>query len=641
MANKKSKSGRDEERIESERDAEREGFGDTSGPEVSGAPPPTVGREAAVGEPGQSEREAEREAFGDTSGPEVSGTPAPPAGRDAAAGAPGEAVPEEEAASAKPEDQSRIVAEQMKPLDSDEVGTPLAGPGTAKRAKEERADETGTGDMPPQAGAEGLQDASTTDTAPADPPPTGGEATTRPADPWATPGATVAAAADGRPEAAGPADDGKAPSDTAEPEPAPGRAMGSGSAGDGGRNGGRDDGHRGAAERPDGEADDEGGRSLASTLLIALLLLIAGAAIGIWGAPRLAPHLPTGLAPVAEWLSPRDPQLENRVAALEAETEAAVTDVRAEVDRLAAEVAELEDAAVAEARVAELEARIEDQIGDQIAAMRDELAALDGTETRERLSRLEAAVEGQQEVLASLREQFAQVEVGETAAQIDAYEAELAGLRGEIRDVAGQVGALSRRIDEVAAEAQRRVETARARVEEVEAEAVASLTRAEIESDLAQIRSALAAGAPYQEPVERLATRTDITLPDGLAAPAAEGVPTLASLRQGFPDAAMSAIRADVQARADDDFLGRLRGFAEAQVATRSLEPRPGDDADAILSRMDAALRQDDLETALDEAEALPPAAADAMAGWLEAARSRQAAIQGYEQVQADLSAMN
>jgi hypothetical protein len=56
---------------------------------------------------------------------------------------------------------------------------------------------------------------------------------------------------------------------------------------------------------------------------------------------------------------------------------------------------------------------------------------------------------------------------------------------------------------------------------------------------------------------------------------------------------------------------------------------------------MEAALRQDDLETALSEAEALPPEAADAMSDWLEAAHARHAAIQGYEQVQADLSAMN
>jgi hypothetical protein len=604
MANKKSTTGRDEERVESERKAEREGFGDTSGPEVSGSPALPAGRNPSIEGPGE--------------GADVAG----------------------EAASAKPEDQGRIVAEQMTPLDSDEVGTPLAGPGAAMRAREEEAEAAKQGeerppeDLQPPPASEALHESAATDTVPAGPPP-GGEAT-RSADPWVTGAGTVAAAGAARPEGAYPADDGTAPPDAAEPETAPVRETGTG-IGDDGRLGGRDDGHDGAAGRPNDEPADEGGRSLASTLLAALLLLIAGAAIGIWGAPRLAPHLPSGMAPVAEWLSPRDAGLENRVAALAADTEAAVTELRAEVDHLAAEVAEPDDTAALDARLAELETRVD----DRIAAMSDELAALDGAETRDRLSRLEAAVEGQQETLASLRDQFAQVEVGETAAQIDAYEAELAGLRGEIRDVAGQVGALSRRIDEVAADAQRQVEVARARVEEVEAEAVASLTRAEIEADLAQIRSALAAGAPYEEPVERLATRTEIGVPEGLAAPAAEGVPTLASLRQAFPDAATSAIRAEVQAGADDDFLGRLRGFAEAQVATRSLEPRPGEDADAILSRMEAALRQDDLETALAEAEALPPAAADAMAGWLETAHTRHAAIRGYEQVQADLSAMN
>ena len=45
--------------------------------------------------------------------------------------------------------------------------------------------------------------------------------------------------------------------------------------------------------------EEEAGRSFAARALTFLLILIAGAAIGIWGAPKLAPLLPAGLAPVA------------------------------------------------------------------------------------------------------------------------------------------------------------------------------------------------------------------------------------------------------------------------------------------------------------------------------------------------------
>jgi hypothetical protein len=625
MANKKTTTGRDRERLESGRAEEREGFGDTSGPQVSGTPTPPSGSGSTTGNAGAADDP------GEAGSPEAGGADRP------------------------------VLAERMEPLDAGEVGTRLTEPGEPVRKDDEEARNI-TGDLPEDrpgsAAPEGLPgtlppDTATDTGADAAPPP--GDEPTRTAAPWAAgaPAAADAAVPD-RPGETAPAGDMAAPrDDAASRSPEPGTGVG-GAGGYGGGLGGHDDGQRDDGRRDDGQRDggprddgrrddgqlhdepaDEAGRSFASTLLLGLVLLIAGAAIGIWAAPRIAPHLPAGMAPVADWLSPRDPELENRIAALEAETGAAVTELRAEVERLAAETG---DTADLDARLAAIEAGVEDRIG----ALGEDLAALDGAETRDRLSRLEAAVEGHQETLTSLRDQLAGVDVGEaTAQQFDAYEAELAGMRGEFRDVAGQVGTLSRRIDEVAAQAERQIEIARTRVEEVEAEAAAGLTRAEIEADLAEIRSALAAGAPYEEPVERLATRTDAGVPDGLAAPAASGVPTLAGLRQEFPDAATRAIRADVQARAQDDFVGRLRGFAEAQVATRSLAPREGDDADAILSRMEAALRQDDLGTALSEAEALPPEASDAMSDWLQAARTRHSAIQGYEQVQADLSAMN
>ncbi|MFO1142799.1 MAG: hypothetical protein U1E59_10465 [Amaricoccus sp.] len=59
-----------------------------------------------------------------------------------------------------------------------------------------------------------------------------------------------------------------------------------------------------AAAEAHEEHEDEGGWSFAARTLAVLLLLIAGAALGIWGAPKLAPMLLSGLAPVAEWLTP-------------------------------------------------------------------------------------------------------------------------------------------------------------------------------------------------------------------------------------------------------------------------------------------------------------------------------------------------
>jgi hypothetical protein len=94
-------------------------------------------------------------------------------------------------------------------------------------------------------------------------------------------------------------------------------------------------------------------------------------------------------------------------------------------------------------------------------------------------------------------------------------------------------------------------------------------------------------------------------------------------------------------ARAGDGVLERARAFAEAQVASRSLTPQPGPSPDAILSRMEEALRQDDLAAALSEAEALPPEATAAMAGWLDGARARATALADYQALEAEFSATN
>ena len=127
-------------------------------------------------------------------------------------------------------------------------------------------------------------------------------------------------------------------------------------------------------------------------------------------------------------------------------------------------------------------------------------------------------------------------------------------------------------------------------------------------------------------PLAQLAGRPGITVPEGLTAAAASGVPTLAELRDSFPDAAHEAIRASIMASAGDGVVARSRAFLEAQVASRSLTPQPGMAPDAVLSRMEDRLRQDDLAGALAEAAQLPSEASAAMG---ELARRRAAPPRG------------
>ena len=54
--------------------------------------------------------------------------------------------------------------------------------------------------------------------------------------------------------------------------------------------------------------------SLASKVLVGLVLLLLGAGLALWGAPKLAPHLPSGMAGVADWLTPGVRDAEARIA---------------------------------------------------------------------------------------------------------------------------------------------------------------------------------------------------------------------------------------------------------------------------------------------------------------------------------------
>jgi hypothetical protein len=393
-------------------------------------------------------------------------------------------------------------------------------------------------------------------------------------------------------------------------------------------------------EHHEHEEHEEEGSSFAARALTLLLVLIAGAGLGIWAAPRVAPMLPSGMEPVADWLTPGRGEAEARIAALEERLNTGLTGVESRL-------AEMPASADLESRIGAAVTAAEGRLDSEIAAVRQALEDSDGAQAAQSLARLETTLEGQAAELASLKEQIsgavgAAGEVSaETLSQIDVYRGEVEGLRAEMGTVRDNVAALSARLQEVAAAANRQIETAQARVEEVETQAAQQLSAAQIAADLAQIRSAIAAGQPFAEPLDRLATQPGVTVPEGLAQAAPSGVATFAALRDGYPDAAHAAIRASIQASAGDGVLDRTRAFFQAQVASRSLEPREGVGTDAVLSRVEERLAQDDLEGAIAAAEALPSEAAAAMQDWLDAARTRAQAVAGLESLAYSLPATN
>ena len=136
------------------------------------------------------------------------------------------------------------------------------------------------------------------------------------------------------------------------------------------------------------EHEEEAGRSFAARALTLLLVLLAGAALGIWGAPKLAPLLPSGLAPVAEWLTPGRRQAEEEVAALQARVDQSVGGVEARV----AELSKVGDVGAQIKTAVDAHGRRGSRATS--AALQQSVDALGGADTVQRVAQLESALRG-------------------------------------------------------------------------------------------------------------------------------------------------------------------------------------------------------------------------------------------------------
>ncbi len=290
--------------------------------------------------------------------------------------------------------------------------------------------------------------------------------------------------------------------------------------------------------------------------------------------------------------------------------------VKPEPDPLAATL-EAQKAALAElgARVNALEA--DTGLADLRAELRESRAGLDAAEAR---------IAGQSEALEAIDARLRALEKlprgsGSEAAEAAAraYERELTAMR-EMLD--GELARI-RAAEEAAAADSRSAEQA--------------AREAALRAARARLAAALESGQPFAEALARLADLTGRTPPEALAAAAETGIPTLNDLQSAFPDAARAALSASVAELVEAGRIGRFEGFLRSQLGTRSLEPKEGDDPDAVLSRAEAALKAGDLLAVLAEIAALPEAGRRKMAPWLAQAERRQQALAAAEAMSAGL----
>lgn len=318
-----------------------------------------------------------------------------------------------------------------------------------------------------------------------------------------------------------------------------------------------------------------------------------------------------------------------------AETEAALAEIMASSEELqttveaqAARITDLQSSLEALRGDVEAQAGIDPGITDLREELGGELDTLQGT-----VSDVSDQVNSLSATLGDLAARVEQLELRPMPEGLDtsSLDAEIADFREElsaaveqareqVTEAQRQAAAIAAEAAEDAAQAEAEAaeEAARLRAEAEEAAAAAARRAA-----VARVVSAVENGEPY---ADELADLSDP--PEALVAYAETGVPTQAALQEAFAPAARDALDAAIRGEAGDSPTDRLMAFLRVQSGARSLEPRAGDDPDAVLSRAEAALRQGDLDAALSELESLPEAGREEMSGWIAEARARLEAEQ-------------
>lgn len=295
-----------------------------------------------------------------------------------------------------------------------------------------------------------------------------------------------------------------------------------------------------------------------------------------------------------------------------------------------------------------------------VEILQTEAAALAGaqdgiaTETAEATSAAAAV----SEALGAIDERLTAVEraPGEDGAVTDtaiaSFERELAGLREElasqesrmveVAETATAQLAATREAATAELTAAREAAAADLAAVRAEAEAEEAAARAEAEAALAaaavsELRVAVESGAPFDEAVASL-TEVGVDVPEAISSAAADGVQTQAALIGAFPDLARAALDTARDEGAGDSGSGGVGSFFRDQLGARSVEPREGDDPDAVLSRAEAAAGAGDLDAALTEIDALPDSVKAVFADWAAQADSRDAVLAALTELDASVN---
>lgn len=162
---------------------------------------------------------------------------------------------------------------------------------------------------------------------------------------------------------------------------------------------------------------------------------------------------------------------------------------------------------------------------------------------------------------------------------------------------------------------------------------------AELEASIASMMSRLENGQSFAAPLGKIGALSGTEAPEALSAVAATGTATPRELLRDFGPAYQEAIAADIREQSDGGIFGTATARLRSVASGRPKDAQDGETAEAVLSRVEAAVRDGDLEAAIAEAGTLSEPVQAALGGWLDRLKARAGAMTAATDYTAGLTA--
>ena len=332
--------------------------------------------------------------------------------------------------------------------------------------------------------------------------------------------------------------------------------------------------------------------------MIIIFSLICGGIITLSFSTKISALLPSGMAPLARFLSPSEALAIERIQIYKLETDNRLN----KIENIKHPNVDL--------KIKELR----DEISNDIAQISKELTEIDNSKIENRLSDLEKKITNTLTLVDELVFNSSKNVIINDSPPNKNYDLIIKKLRSEITFLSNQQNLL---IEQFNTLKNANLNTSKKNSKDL--------------NDFDKIKEALNFGGPYKLALEEI-SKKEIQIPKVLL-DNSEGVVTMNYLKTNFPTVAHASLKASLKQTDESGLGGKLLGFLKSQVTVRSLDAQEGNSINAILSRMQVALNNDDLSEAIRQSSDLNGAAKSEIKDWLSLAVKRQETVDAFSEM--------